>query len=74
MDNDREETLRKRAYEKWEADGRPDGEHERHWRDAESEFSTVGDEELADRDERENEAPTPIGDLPKVGEFSSANK
>ena len=46
MNFDREETLRKRAYEKWEADGRPEGEHEKHWRDAESEFSTAEGEEL----------------------------
>ena len=46
MDFDREETLRQRAYEKWEADGRPEGQHEKHWRDAESEFSTAGGEEL----------------------------
>ena len=58
MDFDREETLRKKAYEKWEAEGRPEGEHEKHWRDAESEFSTADDEELKkDRGIVKNEEP-----------------
>ena len=74
MDTDREETIRKSAYQKWEADGRPDGDHQKHWRDAESEFSTIEGEQLPDREEREEDASTPSSDLPKVGEFSSANK
>jgi hypothetical protein len=34
MNNDE---IRRRAYEKWEAEGRPEGEHERHWTEAEKE-------------------------------------
>ena len=32
-----EEETRKAAYAKWEAEGRPEGQHERHWREAENE-------------------------------------
>lgn len=34
-----EEDIRKAAYGKWEAEGRPDGQHERHWREAQQEAS-----------------------------------
>lgn len=29
-----DEQIRRRAYEKWENEGRPEGEHERHWDEA----------------------------------------
>jgi hypothetical protein len=29
-----EETIRNRAYQLWEDDGRPDGKHETHWNQA----------------------------------------
>ena len=32
------EEIRRRAYEKWEAEGRPEGEHDRHWTEAEKEL------------------------------------
>jgi hypothetical protein len=35
MENDRDETVRKYAYQKWETEGRPEGQHERHWHEAE---------------------------------------
>lgn len=72
MNTDRNEMLRKNAYNKWEAEGRPDGQHDKHWRDAESEFSTLGDEELTDKEAHRGDAPS--SDLPKVGEFSSVTK
>lgn len=34
---DREAEIRKKAYEKWEQDGRSEGNHERHWTEAEQE-------------------------------------
>jgi len=74
VNTDRDEMLRKNAYDKWEAAGRPDGQHDKHWRDAESEFSTPEDEELTDKEAHRGDAPTPSSDLPKVGEFSSVNK
>jgi hypothetical protein len=34
----KEERIRRRAYEIWNREGRPDGEHERHWQQAEKEL------------------------------------
>ena len=34
MSEDREERVRGEAYRRWEAEGRPDGQHDRHWREA----------------------------------------
>lgn len=34
MDIDREDEIRRKAYEKWESEGRRDGDHERHWDEA----------------------------------------
>lgn len=33
----REERIRERAHEIWEREGRKDGDHERHWEEAEKE-------------------------------------
>jgi len=30
------------AYSKWEAEGRPEGQHERHWREAQQEHGSHG--------------------------------
>ena len=38
MDDDREHRIRERAHDLWQAEGRPDGRHERHWLAAEEEF------------------------------------
>lgn len=34
----REEQIRERAYRIWEMEGRPDGDHERHWQQAAEEL------------------------------------
>jgi hypothetical protein len=34
MGADRHEKIRQRAYEIWEREGRPEGQHERHWHQA----------------------------------------
>jgi hypothetical protein len=34
MSDDRNASIRQRAYEKWEREGKPDGQHERHWTEA----------------------------------------
>jgi hypothetical protein len=39
MTND-EDAIRRRAYELWELDGRPDGRHDDHWRRARLELAT----------------------------------
>lgn len=72
MNTERDAMLRTSAYHKWESEGRPEGQRDKHWRDAESEFSTVGDEELADKGKPKDGVPTASSELPKVGEFSSA--
>ena len=38
MDGEQEERLRERAYAIWEREGRPDGQAERHWAQAEAEL------------------------------------
>ncbi|ESX64915.1 MULTISPECIES: DUF2934 domain-containing protein [unclassified Mesorhizobium] len=38
MDDDRHEKIRQRAYEIWVREGRPHGEHERHWQQAKREL------------------------------------
>lgn len=46
----KEERIRRRAYEIWEREGRPDGEHERHWQQAEKELEgEEGNGESGDR-------------------------
>ena len=40
MDSDRDTEIRKKAYEKWESEGRRDGDHDRHWSEAEAELSS----------------------------------
>ncbi len=42
METDRESEIRKKAYEKWETEGRRDGDHDRHWSEAEKEFEAAG--------------------------------
>jgi len=39
---DREESIRRRAHEIWEQEGRPEGQHERHWQQAASEIEANG--------------------------------
>jgi hypothetical protein len=43
--DDGEEAVRLRAYQIWERDGRPDGEHESHWQKALKELGIIGPEE-----------------------------
>ncbi|MBB3452763.1 hypothetical protein FHT86_001019 [Rhizobium sp. BK313] len=38
MEDDREEAVRRLAREKWERQGRPEGQHERHWHEAAAEL------------------------------------
>jgi len=38
-----EDRIRAEAYRKWEAEGRPDGQAERHWLDAEKQISNTED-------------------------------
>jgi hypothetical protein len=40
MAQDREEWIKLRAHQIWEAEGRPHGRHDEHWRQAEQEFES----------------------------------
>ncbi|WP_341213270.1 DUF2934 domain-containing protein [uncultured Limimaricola sp.] len=52
MADDREERIRKRAYEMWERDGSPEGQDHAHWHDAareiEAEMASETDKPEAD--------------------------
>ena len=37
--SDKKEAIHKKAYEIWEAEGRPEGKHEEHWSRAEEEMT-----------------------------------
>jgi hypothetical protein len=60
MANDKHEQIRRRAYEIWEDEGRPEGSHLRHWHqaadelDGEDEHETLQD--LLDEDDRDDAA------------------
>jgi hypothetical protein len=41
MADDRQNRIRQRAHEIWEQEGRPEGAHERHWRQAENEVAAA---------------------------------
>jgi hypothetical protein len=64
--SDKEERLKRRAYQMWEDEGQPEGRHQQHWRRAEEEDLTrqqeateekppVGAMESADRSDLEPE-------------------
>ncbi|MBY4627828.1 DUF2934 domain-containing protein [Rhizobium croatiense] len=60
MATDKHEQIRRRAYEIWEAEGRPEGADLRHWMQAcdelagEDEYETLQD--LLDQDDRDDAA------------------
>lgn len=39
--DDRDEAVRRQAYEIWEREGRPDGQHESHWHRALKELGLI---------------------------------
>ena len=41
MEQNLEEKIRQRAYERWEQEGRPDGRDRDHWHQAEAEIKSV---------------------------------
>jgi hypothetical protein len=50
MDTGREKRIERRAYEIWEREGRPHGQHGEHWRRAEAEIAREeGDDGVAMR-------------------------
>ncbi|MDX8517430.1 DUF2934 domain-containing protein [Mesorhizobium dulcispinae] len=62
MDDDRIEKIRRRAYEIWQREGSLDGDHERHWHQAEMEI------------DREAALPLTADDaLPETREIASSD-
>ena len=69
MDQDREDRIRLRAHQLWEAEGQPHGSHDEHWRRAEEE---VDAEKPASARAFADAAGTPTGtDLASDAEASS---
>jgi hypothetical protein len=60
MATDKHEQIRRRAYEIWEDEGRPDGAAMRHWLQASDELEEDNEHEtlqdLIDEDDRDDEA------------------
>ncbi|WP_411196380.1 DUF2934 domain-containing protein [Rhizobium sp.] len=60
MATDKHEQIRRRAYEIWEAEGRPDGADQRHWLQACDELAGEDEHEtlqnLLDEDDRDDAA------------------
>ncbi len=61
MQSDRESEIRKKAYEKWENEGRRDGDHDRHWSEAEREFGAADNSQLPDTDQHAAAQTYPSG-------------
>ena len=60
MATDKQEMIRRRAYEIWESEGRPQGAHLRHWLQASKELGEDEEHEtlqdLLDEDDRDDVA------------------
>ncbi len=48
MHDDRERTVRERAFSIWEEEGRPEGRHDDHWRRAQRELAGIDVDEMFD--------------------------
>lgn len=66
VDQPNEAKIRERAYALWERDGRPDGQADAHWREAEAEVASTVD---APSDQADVTNPTDEGLM--VGDQSS---
>ena len=64
-DNETLERIRKRAYELWEADGRPDGQETSHWVQATTEVLTADNEHPIETVSRPDLNLSPSDPLPK---------
>lgn len=66
MPEDRESRIHKRAHELWEKEGRPEGRHDEHWRQASQEIGGEPSQQQHGSDTRAE--PTLEGLEPAVGE------
>ena len=62
MTTRREDQIRQRAHQLWEDQGRPEGQHEEHWRQASSE---IGEDGGSDTDGETSPAPRLQEDPPE---------
>lgn len=80
MDNEREELIRRRAYAIWEQEGRPDGQHQRHWEQAAREMQgpemqgpeTPGQETQANGSRRREKQAAAVAGAPASPEGNPA--
>ena len=66
MDDNHDDAARNRAYEIWEENGRPEGEHESHWYQALKELGLVNPAEQPLGSVLSPTAPQPIPDQPRT--------
>ncbi|AYD05223.1 DUF2934 domain-containing protein [Neorhizobium sp. NCHU2750] len=67
-----EHDIREAAYRKWESEGRPEGEHERHWREAEDEHrKSTGTPQTMPSDHNSGVAPPATSSPSEVEEPSN---
>ncbi|WP_108004856.1 DUF2934 domain-containing protein [Mycoplana dimorpha] len=52
MIDEREDEIRRRAYSIWESEGRPNDQHERHWKQATEEMGVASGEARRKRSPR----------------------
>ena len=70
MDQDKDERIKVRAHQLWEAEGKPHGRHDDHWRRAEEEIDAEG---AASSRAFADAVGTPTGaDMASDGEAASA--
>ncbi|MGJ3264720.1 MAG: DUF2934 domain-containing protein [Salinarimonas sp.] len=69
MTEDRECRVRRRAYELWEGEGRPDGRMHDHWAWAEAELMAGEDQNQAAAEERDAERAESDGAAPAGAEL-----
>jgi Protein of unknown function (DUF2934) len=67
MTDSYEDRVRERAYEMWEEEGKPEGEHSRHWNNAEDELrrdtteaNQKAREQIAETGKKTGESDIPI--------------
>ncbi len=64
MTDDRQQRIRQRAYELWEEEGYPHGQHERHWDQATRDVEAQGDGGQVTATEAELAASGSLGSEP----------
>ena len=74
MKFDRNGEIAKRAHAIWEATGRPDGQAEQHWLQAEREVEAGNDNDAVTSSDAAMPAPAAKGNAAKVAKTTSSRK